>query len=409
MAQRAEEVNDSLDRFRAMMAWQNRILALFGLYQYVGAHRMSWRIALLSFCPMSFIPWSLYCAVKSWGNMSEVVFSIVIIFFAFVAVARLAVGIGNPDGCYRAIHLAEQTYLCADRSRPAEKRVLAKYTRLLSHSVTVYTCSFFGGYMVIALSPFVFYLVLGQQFLPLGVTIPFVDPGTTSGYWATLAVQLAYMTPGPIGLTPSQNIYFAFIFNICMQYELLIVRLDDLNVTIRSASQSESERDRSEVRRKLVEIIQLQQRCANYIAHIEDCYCVQMFVEFLSNSLLMALTLAELSRSFWIPGYFILPVAFLQMLILCLLGTLIEVRSDQFIAKLYDIAWSEMSCKEQAMFKFVLTRAQQPPQLTCGGFAVINMNLFLSALLTSDKDPKWLPSPTQTDAYNRSSHSVALS
>lgn len=92
-------------------------------------------------------------------------------------------------------------------------------------------------------------------------------------------------------------------------------------------------------------------------------------------------SLAFVFQNFWLPGLFILPIAVMQMLILCSLGTLIELKSDQFKDQLYDIAWPEMDLPEQGMFKYVLKSAQQPKQLTCGRFAVINMNLFLAVCM----------------------------
>uniref|UniRef100_A0A182VY71 Uncharacterized protein n=1 Tax=Anopheles minimus TaxID=112268 RepID=A0A182VY71_9DIPT len=364
----------SLERFRATVAWQNRILALFGIYVYVREHRVTSRIVVICFIATSFIVLSVYSAAQSWGDMGLVVLNIVAVFYAIVGVARLAVAISDPAGCYHSIKLAEEMYQHADGSNPAECNVLARYTDLFYRSVQLYTFCFISSVVVVSLMPFGFYLFRGERFLPIAIVFPFTDGENTIGFWCTLGVQLIYILFGPLALVPSQNIYFAFIFNICLQYELLIERLKQLDGTIRKSGGSHS----SNVRDQLVKIIQLQQRSTEYITHIEHFYQMQSFVEFLCNSLQAALTLNELHRSFWLPGLFVLPVAVMQMLVLCSLGTLIELKCDQFTDQLYDIAWSEMELPQQAMFKFVLKSAQQPKRLTCGRFAVINMNLFLT-------------------------------
>uniref|UniRef100_A0A182QK86 Odorant receptor n=1 Tax=Anopheles farauti TaxID=69004 RepID=A0A182QK86_9DIPT len=371
---------DSLDQFRTTVDRQNRILALFGCYMYTDRHRFSYRIVLICFIAISFIVLSVYSAVQTWGDMGQVVLSIVAVFYAIVGVARLAVAISNPAGCYRSLRLAEETYRHANGAHAGEQGVLAKYTALFCNSVTLYTYSFLVGVFIVALMPFGCYLVLGERFLPLGIAIPFTDGETVNGFWCTLAVQLVYILFGPLALIPSQNIYFALIFNICLQYELLIERLKQLDNMIRcdGASAGNTPTKGCAVRDQLVRIIQIQQRSTNYITHIESLYHLQTFVEFLCNSLQVALTLNVLHRSFWLPGFFVLPVAIVQMLILCSLGTLIELKSDQFTNHLYGIAWSEMDLPLQAMFKFVLNNAQKPTRLTCGRFAVINMNLFMA-------------------------------
>uniref|UniRef100_A0A182XWP1 Uncharacterized protein n=2 Tax=Anopheles stephensi TaxID=30069 RepID=A0A182XWP1_ANOST len=372
------EKHHSLERFRATLAWQNKILALFGCYVYVRERRVTSRIVAICFIAISFIVLSVYSAVQSWGDMGQVLLSIVAVFYAIVGVARLAVAISDPAGCYHSIKLAEEMYQHANGSHRAECTVLAKYTDLFCKSVHLYTFGFMLSVVLVSVMPFAFYLFRGERFLPLGIVFPFTDGENMYGFWSTLAVQLAYILSGPLALVPSQNIYFAFVFNICLQYELLIERLKQLDETIRSSGSIEQGPKRSTVRDQLVKIIQLQQRSTNYITHIENFYQMQSFVEFLCNSLQAALTLNELHRNFWLPGFFILPMAVGQMLILCSLGTLIELKSDQFKDQLYDIAWSEMELPQQAMFKYVLQSAQQPMRLTCGRFTVINMNLFLT-------------------------------
>ncbi|EAA44759.1 AGAP004278-PA [Anopheles gambiae str. PEST] len=363
----------SLERFQAMVAWQNRVLALFGCYMYLGKERVSYRIVPICFMACSFVLLSLYSAIQARGNMGLAVLSIVVLFYGIIGVTRLAVAISNPAGCYRSIQIAEEMYQRANGSNPAECNVLAKYTDLFCKSVQLYTVCFVLSVVVLTLMPFALYLLRGERYLPLGIVLPFTAETDDFGFWCTLVVQLAYMYTGPFGLIPSQNIYFAFVFNICLQYELLIERLKQLDERIRSSNNL-----KLTVRDQLVKIIQLQQESTNYITHIERFYQLQSFVEFLCNSLQVALTLNELHRNFWLPGLFILPIAVMQMLILCSLGTLIELKSDQFKDQLYDIAWPEMDLPEQGMFKYVLKSAQQPKQLTCGRFAVINMNLFLA-------------------------------
>ncbi|XP_061504375.1 uncharacterized protein LOC1274121 [Anopheles gambiae] len=388
----------SLERFQAMVAWQNRVLALFGCYMYLGKERVSYRIVPICFMASSFVLLSLYSAIQAWGNMGLAVLSIVVLFYGIVGVTRLAVAISNPAGCYRSIQIAEEMYQRANGSNPAECNVLAKYTDLYCKSVQLYTFFFVLSVVVLTLMPFALYLLRGERYLPLGIVLPFIAETDDFGFWCTLAGQLAYMYSGSFGLIPSQNIYFAFVLNICLQYELQIERLKQLDERIRS-----SNTPKLTVRDQLVKIIQLQQESTkyatgsrvskkkqninagilfySYITHIERFYQLQSFVEFLCNSLQVALTLNELHRNFWLPGLFILPIAVMQMLILCSLGTLIELKSDQFKDQLYDIAWPEMDLPEQGMFKYVLKSAQQPKQLTCGRFAVINMNLFLAVCM----------------------------
>lgn len=77
------------------------------------------------------------------------------------------------------------------------------------------------------------------------------------------------------------------------------------------------------------------------------------------------------------PGYLIIFLATFQSLMLCFLGALNELKSDQLVAKIYDVAWSEMRLPEQKSIHILLTKSQQASLLSCGGLLPMNMNLFL--------------------------------
>ncbi|ETN65050.1 putative odorant receptor [Anopheles darlingi] len=389
-----------LERFRRTLAWQNRMLAWFGLYVYMGQHRYTYRLVVTLLLCVSFFIFTVYSAIISWGNAAEVMFSVVTVFYDFVGLTRLAILLSYPDDCYRVVQLAEQMYENDDpgtlllssgaashqqhHHRQAKEQVLIRYTDLFQHSVTIFTVCFLSSIALVVMLPFVMYIFTGDMILPLGVWLPYMDPREPVGYWVTLGVQLMYIIAGPLALTPSQNVYFAFIFNICMQYELLTVQLDELDATIeRNSSQvpvnaAAKAAGRVLVRDQLVRIIEYQQKCRNYIRIIEKCYANQTFVEFFCSSGQVALMFYEFRRTFWLPGLFVMPAAILQMLIQCGLGTLIEMRCDQFTTKLCAISWLRMERTEQKMYQFVVASAQQPARLTCGGIGVINMNLFLA-------------------------------
>uniref|UniRef100_A0A182F7U2 Uncharacterized protein n=1 Tax=Anopheles albimanus TaxID=7167 RepID=A0A182F7U2_ANOAL len=354
------------------------MLAWFGCYVYIGQHRYTFRMVVTLTLCITFIIFTVYSAIISWGNAGEVMFSIVTVFYPLVGLTRLTIIFIYPDCCYKAVQMAEQMYendpgTLLPTFHRAREQVLIRYADLFQRSVTIFAVCFLSSVALVVMLPFVMFIFTGDMILPLGVRFPYLDPREPIDYWVTLFLQLMYIVAGPLALTPSQNMYFAFIFNICMQYELLTVRLTELDETIQRNSQSAPL-----VREQLVRIIEFQQTCRNYITLIERCFANQSFIEVFCGSAQVALLFYEFRRTFWLPGLFVIPAAILQMLIQCALGTLIEIRCDQFNTKLCGITWLRMDRTEQKMYQFVLASAQQSPRLTCGGVAIINMNLFLA-------------------------------
>lgn len=76
-------------------------------------------------------------------------------------------------------------------------------------------------------------------------------------------------------------------------------------------------------------------------------------------------------------------VASFQLFVLCILGAMIEIKSDIFTEQIYGIAWHRMRTPEQKMVQFMLAKAQYTMQLTYGGMLPLNMNLFVTVGLRS--------------------------
>ncbi|XP_052863679.1 odorant receptor 46a-like [Anopheles cruzii] len=204
--------------------------------------------------------------------------------------------------------------------------------------------------------------------LPFGVCLPYFDPNTDTGYEINFLYQVSCILWTPPGLTASQNIFCSLIVNICVQYDLLLIQLSDLDELIRSKAS-----DRI-ICQKLRHIICRQQHLERFITGIERVFSNMAFVEVFFLTLQIVLMLFN----FWPPGVLLLPVCILQLFVLCLPGTLIEMKADQLTATIYSIEWHELSATNKRMFQMLLQHSQHPLILTCAGLMTIDMKLFMS-------------------------------
>ncbi|XP_052863678.1 odorant receptor 46a-like [Anopheles cruzii] len=194
------------------------------------------------------------------------------------------------------------------------------------------------------------------------------------GYELNFLYQVSCILWTPPGLTASQNMFFSLIVNICVQYDLLLIQLADLDELIRNKAS-----DRI-IRQKLRHIICRQQHLERFINGIERVFSNMAFVEVFFLTLQIVLMLFVMRSNFWPPGVLLLPVCILQLFVLCLPGTLIEMKADQLTATIYSIEWYEMSVSNKRMFQMLLQHSQHPLILTCAGLMTIDMKLFMSVV-----------------------------
>ncbi|XP_065088818.1 putative odorant receptor 83c [Ochlerotatus camptorhynchus] len=257
----------------------------------------------------------------------------------------------------------------------SERLVIIKYTRQLKRSVLFYSVMFMGGVALTGILPLVVYLWNGDKILPFGIVIPFINPETTDGYELNYLYQVSYMFWAPPGLTASQNFYFALAFNICIQYDVLVLKVRNLDEMIAKNGDGELN---GKIREGLTNIIQYQQRLVNFISDLEQLYAFQTLVEVACNAIQIIITLFVLHIDMWFPGYLVIIVSTFQLLLWCMLGTLIDVKSDVFTDQIYNISWHNMAKEDKKIFKFMLEMSQQSQKLSCGRIMTVNMNMFVA-------------------------------
>uniref|UniRef100_A0A1W7R6N7 Putative odorant receptor n=1 Tax=Aedes albopictus TaxID=7160 RepID=A0A1W7R6N7_AEDAL len=298
----------------------------------------------------------------------------VTIFYALVGFGRLSILVRRATAAAPLVQHMKTVYRDASRD-PKETLILQTYTNYLEKSVIFYSVIFMGGVVLTGFLPLAVYLWTGNKILPFGVVIPFVDPETPDGYQMNYMYQVSFMLWTPPGLIASQSFYFALSFNICIQFDVLVVKLQGVDNLI--ANNVNGSLD-GEIRTNLITVIKYQQRLVQFISDLEDLYAFQTFLEVACNALQIVMTLFVLHIEFWFPGWLVITVSTFQLFLPCMLGTMIEIKCDLFIEQVYDISWHAMSNVEQKMLNFMLTKSQRTQKLSCVGMVPLNMNLFLA-------------------------------
>lgn len=252
----------------------------------------NFRVSILTLC-IVFLA-GLFMVISSINlylfrdNIFNFTFVLVTFFFGVIGCGRLGFLLTHPAVASNLVCEAKRTYELTTHS-DGEGKVLFKYTKLLKQCVVMFSVIFMFGVILTAVMPLIFFLMDGEKILPFGVILPFLDPNSSDGYQLNYLYQISSMLWTPPGLTASQNMYFAVVFNICIQYDLLILKLKALDELI-GKNVTDDNLD-EQIRRKIVDIIESQQRLENFVTTLEKLYATQVFIEVASNALQIVMTL----------------------------------------------------------------------------------------------------------------------
>nr|XP_040238048.2 putative odorant receptor 83c [Anopheles coluzzii] len=359
--------------FDRLIKRQRLLLKLIGIDSYDPAFRIHSLTFMLVCLALTFFVISLYDLYLFRDDLFNFVYVLITIFFATIGIGHISVFLLCSKLLAELLEQSYRTYrLVVDDQR--EQRILQWYTRLFQRAVDGYTLVFIGTSVAAGLLPLAIYLLSGDRVLPYGVVLPFVDPDSLVGYELNYIYQVSCIIWTPPGLVASVCMLFGLVLNICIQYDILAVKLQDLDELIRSPH---PHRD-AMIGCKLRSILRNQQRLISFIANIEAAKNVLSAVEVLSLGLQIVITLFVLQFSLWIPGLVLIPVFTMQLFLFCLLGTIIEDKGVKFSAGVYSLTWNELSKQDKQIFRLLLLSSQQPQTLTCAGMTCISLNLFVN-------------------------------
>uniref|UniRef100_A0A182NZ49 Uncharacterized protein n=1 Tax=Anopheles dirus TaxID=7168 RepID=A0A182NZ49_9DIPT len=365
-----------IQRYDRLIARQRFLLRLIGLDSYDPQFRIRAQTVVLVVLAALFFVISLYDLYHFRDDLFNFVYVLITIFFATIGFGRISVFMGYRTLLPTLLDQTYETYRVARTGDAREQRILRWYTRLFERASNVYAFAFIGTSLVAAVLPVGVHLLTGEWVLPYGVVLPYVAGASREGYALNYAYQVSCILWTPPGLVACECMMFALVLNICIQYDLLAVKLLDLDELLRQPD-SGGTRD-SLIARQLRTILHDQQRLMRFIDDVEQSHTIMAGVEVLSIGMQIVITLFVLQLSLWLPGLVLIPTFTLQLFVFCLLGTVIEHKGYSFADGVYSVAWHELSARDKRIFRLLLLAAQRPKTLTCAHLTRISLNLFVN-------------------------------
>ncbi|XP_055522547.1 odorant receptor 67d-like [Wyeomyia smithii] len=365
---------NSSQELERIIHWQQRILRLTGVNFFDDDFKINFRTLITTVMAICFTTVHITDMYIFRDDIFNFTFVLITLCYTCIGWIRLINGLKDSKPISSLVVTAVETHRNASTGQRVQN-ILNSFVKLLKQAVVTYSVMFLGGCIMSAMLPIIVYLWSGEAILPFGIILPFVDSASQTGYIYNYIYQVLCIMYFPPQIATSQNMYFMLVFNICIEYELLMLKLAELDQMISNNSESNLN---ELIHDKLVEIVRCHQRINEFVSRFEELYSHQIFMEISCDALQIIVTLFVLHIEPWVPGYFVIVVATFQLFLYCLLGTLIDIKTDVLSECIYNVSWHKLPKKEQNIVQIMLQVSQSPRQLTYGGLVPLNMNLFQS-------------------------------
>ncbi|XP_055585555.1 uncharacterized protein LOC129738400 [Uranotaenia lowii] len=182
-----------------------------------------------------------------------------------------------------------------------------------------------------------------------------------------------------IGMLVTQHVLLAqccllvtSVMSACCRLDAVRLMLEDFNERIRGAKDSPQALEQS-----LNEIIEMHVRCKDFIRRIEKHFAIMYLIIYATCGGITFMSLNVISQNKFSSTSTLMLAALGTIFIQCYFGNRLLIVNERLYRAVYEIEWYKLSVKGQKTFKFFLTNAQLPTQLS-GVLMPLNLSTFVS-------------------------------
>jgi 7tm Odorant receptor len=177
------------------------------------------------------------------------------------------------------------------------------------------------------------------------------------------------------GLQTLTSVIVILVSHIFVQYKSMIICIRNLDELIRQnikGSQNEK------IKKNLASIVKDYVELTEYATVFNELFSLVYFVEYITNILVIATFLTELSiHPEQVGDILALTVTLSFVFCSCLLGSMLEVQHDEYCNALYELSWVDLPVKQQKWILLMLAASNQRSLIECGIWEY-NLEIFQS-------------------------------
>ncbi|XP_037047175.1 putative odorant receptor 83c [Bradysia coprophila] len=220
------------------------------------------------------------------------------------------------------------------------------------------------------------YFVLGVMVPFFELVIPFVDDTTIHGYFIALAFQLVLCV---VVVSIMYSVDYIFILTLFTGTAIIDLVEEDCKALTFAIHNSIGIGDHhiNDLLTTAIKRNQFMRRYLNKVCAIfEDGSLIQLYCG--GFTLCVCLFVAKMSE--WFAVYFVAISALYQMSLYCLMGTMIEWKSNQLSIAVYNVPWHNLCISQQKEFRYFFQMSQSTMTVKLMGSLTLNVQTGMAIL-----------------------------
>ncbi|XP_053686002.1 putative odorant receptor 83c [Sabethes cyaneus] len=216
-------------------------------------------------------------------------------------------------------------------------------------------------------------LYSGRMQLSCGFQFSFIDTTRLPGYVATYIYQTTGVFMVAVSSFCNDVLITVLFVNALAMFDCIISDLKELS---KLSQLEKTPATRYAMSEQMKSLIKQHQYVLEYLNLSNKVFSLYFFMSLTCLTVAIAIMMIALVWAHWYPGIFMSAVASFQILILCLLGTLLLMKEDELVREVYNVTWYDLDIEEQNSLRLMLLMSQHFKEISYR-FGAMNVETYL--------------------------------
>ncbi|XP_055538434.1 putative odorant receptor 83c [Wyeomyia smithii] len=229
----------------------------------------------------------------------------------------------------------------------------------------------------IAMSSFGIMLTMysGERQLSFGFQFSFIDVTHLVGFVATYVYQIVGVFMVVVSSYCNDNLIMIVFINAMSMFDCIISDLKELS---KLSQLEKSPANQRAMTAQIKSLIKQHQDVLDYLNLSNEVFSLYFFMSLTVLTGAIAILMIALVWAHWYPAIFLSALASFQILILCLLGTLLLMKEEEAIREVYNVTWYDLDIQNQHLLRLMLLMSQRVKEISFR-FGVMNVETYLKS------------------------------
>ncbi|XP_055527805.1 putative odorant receptor 83c [Wyeomyia smithii] len=331
------------------------------------------RYIFLLFIMVSFLYADLESSMLA-ADLEGFVFNIAMLGFGLQGFAKFDAYVYRKRDMYEVFHITTDI-LIKHKKTERLNRIMIDCMSFNTMLWTFYKVLYIVVFIVLCTFGTLLTVYSGELQLSFGFQFSFIDTTNKSGYVVTYLYQVTCIFMLVVSSYCNDMLLMVIYINALSMFDCII---SDLKELTKLSKLEKTPANKCAMTDQIKSVIKQHKDVSDYLNQSNKVFSLYFFMSLTCLTAAIAVLMIVLVWAHWYAAIFLSVLTSFQILVLCLLGTLLLMKEEELIREVYNVTWYDLTIPDQHLLRLMLLMSQHAKGISYR-FGVMNIETYVKS------------------------------